>query len=154
MLPSSAAGSATRPNSMATGSMNGSAMATSATSSVVVHNKVPGRLRQAGRCVRSTSRTASSVSPAIPVVGLVLLLGVDRFLNEARAITNLVGNGLATIAVAKWEGAFDAQRWNEVTGDKARGSVVAAKWLAKRPPEAEVDDDGVPALDAPSPRAA
>ena len=54
----------------------------------------------------------------IPVTGLVLLLGVDRFLNEARAITNLVGNGLATIAVAKWEGAFDEVRWREVTGDR------------------------------------
>jgi Na+/H+-dicarboxylate symporter len=53
----------------------------------------------------------------IPVAGLVLLLGVDRFLNEARAITNLIGNGLATIAVAKWEGAFDEARWREVTGD-------------------------------------
>ena len=45
--------------------------------------------------------------PAIPLVGLVLLLGVDRFLNEARAVTNLIGNGVATIAIAKWEGAFD-----------------------------------------------
>jgi Na+/H+-dicarboxylate symporter len=54
----------------------------------------------------------------IPVTGLVLLLGVDRFLNEARAITNLVGNGLATIAVAKWEGAFDEVMWREVTVDK------------------------------------
>lgn len=55
----------------------------------------------------------------IPVAGLVLLLGVDRFLNEARAITNLIGNGLATIAVAKWEGAFDEARWREVTGDRS-----------------------------------
>jgi aerobic C4-dicarboxylate transport protein len=54
----------------------------------------------------------------IPVAGLVLLLGIDRFLNEARAITNLVGNGLATIVVAKWEGEFDHARWREVTGDK------------------------------------
>lgn len=58
----------------------------------------------------------------IPVAGLVLLVGVDRFLNEARAITNLVGNGLATIAVAKWEGVFDSEKWNEVTGDNARDS--------------------------------
>jgi len=43
----------------------------------------------------------------IPVSGLVLLVGIDRFLNEARAITNLIGNGVATIAVAKWEGALD-----------------------------------------------
>jgi Na+/H+-dicarboxylate symporter len=55
---------------------------------------------------------------SIPVTGLVLLLGVDRFLNEARAITNLVGNGLATIAVAKWEDAFDEAMWCAATGDK------------------------------------
>ena len=43
----------------------------------------------------------------LPVARLVLLLGIDRFLNEARAIPNLLGNGLATIAIAKWEGEFD-----------------------------------------------
>lgn len=43
----------------------------------------------------------------IPVAGLVLLLGVDRFMNEARAVVNLIGNGIATIAIAKWEGALD-----------------------------------------------
>jgi aerobic C4-dicarboxylate transport protein len=46
----------------------------------------------------------------IPVSGLVLLLGVDRFLNEARAVTNLIGNGVATIVVARWEGAMDVDR--------------------------------------------
>jgi Na+/H+-dicarboxylate symporter len=53
----------------------------------------------------------------IPVSGLVLLLGVDRLLNEARAITNLIGNGLATIAVARWEHAFDDVKWRTVSGD-------------------------------------
>ncbi|OPK10951.1 MULTISPECIES: C4-dicarboxylate transporter DctA [Pseudomonas] len=43
----------------------------------------------------------------IPLVGLVLLLGIDRFLNEARAVTNLIGNGIGTIAIAKWDGSFD-----------------------------------------------
>ncbi|MGF6820506.1 aerobic C4-dicarboxylate transport protein [Paraburkholderia atlantica] len=43
----------------------------------------------------------------IPVEGLVLLLGVDRFLNEARAVTNLIGNGVATVVVARWEGQLD-----------------------------------------------
>ena len=43
----------------------------------------------------------------IPVAGMVLLLGVDRFINEARAVTNLIGNGIATITVARWEKAFD-----------------------------------------------
>jgi aerobic C4-dicarboxylate transport protein len=46
----------------------------------------------------------------IPVSGLVLLLGVDRFLNEARAVTNLIGNGVATVAVARWEKAIDMDR--------------------------------------------
>ena len=50
----------------------------------------------------------------IPVAGIVLLLGVDRFTNAARAITNIIGNGVATIVVAKWEGAFDAARAREV----------------------------------------
>ncbi|MBB5423656.1 DAACS family dicarboxylate/amino acid:cation (Na+ or H+) symporter/aerobic C4-dicarboxylate transport protein [Paraburkholderia sp. JPY158] len=43
----------------------------------------------------------------IPVEGPVLLLGVDRFLNEARAVTNLIGNGVATVVVARWEGQLD-----------------------------------------------
>ena len=46
----------------------------------------------------------------IPVAGMVLLLGVDRFINEARAVTNLIGNGIATITIARWEKAFDEQR--------------------------------------------
>jgi Na+/H+-dicarboxylate symporter len=46
----------------------------------------------------------------IPVEGLVLLLGVDRFLNEARAVTNLIGNGVATVVVARWEGQLDMDR--------------------------------------------
>lgn len=50
----------------------------------------------------------------IPVSGLVLLLGIDRFLNEARAVTNLIGNGVATIAVARWEGAIDMQKARDV----------------------------------------
>src|SRR5262245_48541173 len=44
----------------------------------------------------------------IPVEGMVLILGVDRLMSEARAITNLIGNGVATILISKWEGEFDA----------------------------------------------
>ncbi|SDB67418.1 C4-dicarboxylate transporter DctA [Pseudomonas sp. NFACC13-1] len=46
---------------------------------------------------------------SIPLVGLVLLLGIDRFLNEARAVTNLIGNGIGTIAIAKWNNSFDIE---------------------------------------------
>lgn len=52
----------------------------------------------------------------VPVAGLALLLGVDRFMSEARAITNLIGNGVATMIIAKWEGALDERRMRAVLG--------------------------------------
>ena len=63
----------------------------------------------AGAGFITLAATLSAVG-TIPVVGLVLLLGVDRFLNEARAVTNLIGNAVATVAVARWEGALDRDR--------------------------------------------
>ncbi|MFN7928899.1 MAG: dicarboxylate/amino acid:cation symporter [Blastocatellia bacterium] len=54
----------------------------------------------------------------VPVAGLALLLGIDRFMSEARAITNLIGNGVATMVVAKWEGALDEQRMRSVLTDE------------------------------------
>jgi aerobic C4-dicarboxylate transport protein len=48
-----------------------------------------------------------SVVPAIPVAGMALILGVDRFMSECRALTNFVGNAVATIVVARWERAVD-----------------------------------------------
>lgn len=48
-----------------------------------------------------------AVVPSVPVAGLALILGIDRFMSEARALTNLVGNGVATIVVARWEGELD-----------------------------------------------
>ncbi len=48
-----------------------------------------------------------SAVPAIPIAGLALLLGVDRFMSEARAITNLIGNAVATMVIARWEGTLD-----------------------------------------------
>ncbi len=50
----------------------------------------------------------------VPVAGLTLLLGVDRFMSEARALTNLVGNAVATLVVARWEGALDVARAQSV----------------------------------------
>src|SRR5215218_8525794 len=53
--------------------------------------------------------TLSSLG-TVPVASIALILGVDRFMSEARALTNLVGNGVATVVVAKWEGALDHAR--------------------------------------------
>ena len=50
----------------------------------------------------------------IPLIGLALILGVERFINAARAVTNLIGNGVATIVIARWEKAYDASRAAEV----------------------------------------
>ena len=51
-----------------------------------------------------------AVVPDIPIASLALLVGVDRFMSECRALTNLVGNGVATIVVARWEGDLDREK--------------------------------------------
>lgn len=51
-----------------------------------------------------------SVVPSVPVAGLALILGIDRFMSECRALTNFIGNAVATIIVARWEGALDRER--------------------------------------------
>lgn len=51
-----------------------------------------------------------SVVPSVPVAGMALILGIDRFMSECRALTNFVGNAVATIVVAKWENALDSDR--------------------------------------------
>ncbi len=53
--------------------------------------------------------TLSAVG-GVPVAGLALILGIDRFMSEARALTNLIGNGVATLVVAKWTGDLDTDR--------------------------------------------
>ena len=54
----------------------------------------------------------------VPVAGLALILGIDRFMSEARALTNLVGNGVATVVVAKWTGDLDVARLHrQLDGD-------------------------------------
>ena len=54
--------------------------------------------------------TLATMNGEVPVAGMVLVLGVDRFMSEARAITNLFGNSVATIFVAWWEGTLDVER--------------------------------------------
>jgi aerobic C4-dicarboxylate transport protein len=51
-----------------------------------------------------------AVVPSIPVAGLALILGIDRFMSEARSITNFIGNGVATIVVSRWEGELDLKK--------------------------------------------
>jgi aerobic C4-dicarboxylate transport protein len=53
-----------------------------------------------------------AVVPTIPVAGLALILGIDRFMSEARALTNFIGNGVATVVVAHWENELDRDAMN------------------------------------------
>ena len=50
-----------------------------------------------------------SVVPSVPVAGMALILGIDRFMSECRALTNLIGNAVATVVVARWENALDTE---------------------------------------------
>ncbi len=65
----------------------------------------------------------------VPVAGLALILGIDRFMSEARALTNLIGNGVATVVVASWTGDLDKDRMtrqlnNETDADAAEPEAV------------------------------
>lgn len=60
-----------------------------------------------------------SVVPAVPVAGMALILGVDRFMSECRSLTNFIGNAVATIVVARWEGAIDVGRLNRILAGAA-----------------------------------
>ena len=62
----------------------------------------------------------------VPVAGLALILGIDRFMSEARALTNLVGNGVATIVVGRWCGAVDEARLQATLGSAPRGQLPSA----------------------------
>ncbi|MDP3739368.1 MAG: C4-dicarboxylate transporter DctA [Hyphomonadaceae bacterium] len=58
-------------------------------------------------------------NPMIPVAGMVIILGVDRFLSECRALTNFIGNAVATIVVSGWEGALDRDKLKLAMAGKA-----------------------------------
>jgi len=68
-----------------------------------------------------------SVVPSLPVAGMALILGIDRFMSECRSLTNFIGNAVATIVVARWEGALD------------RGTLAAT--LAGRTDGAQTSND-------------
>jgi aerobic C4-dicarboxylate transport protein len=62
-----------------------------------------------------------AVVPSIPVAGLALILGVDRFMSQCRSLTNFIGNAVATIVVSRWEGALDTARLDAMlAGGRAR----------------------------------
>jgi aerobic C4-dicarboxylate transport protein len=69
-----------------------------------------------------------AIVPDIPIQSLAILLGIDKFMSECRALTNLVGNGVATVVISRWEHELDVERLN-----KAMAHPIARRRGARRP---------------------
>jgi aerobic C4-dicarboxylate transport protein len=76
--------------------------------------------------------------PTIPVAGLALILGIDRFMSEARALTNLIGNGVATVVVSRWENELDMGRMERMLNNETD--------LMAEEPELLLDVEPAPAV--------
>ena len=79
--------------------------------------------------------TLSAVG-TLPVAGLALILGIDRFMSEARALTNLIGNGVATLVVAKWT--------NELNVERMHAGLNNETWVEANEPEVLLDQKTAP----------
>ncbi|MFA5192451.1 MAG: cation:dicarboxylase symporter family transporter, partial [Verrucomicrobiia bacterium] len=67
-----------------------------------------------------------AVVPSVPIESLALLVGIDRFMSECRAVTNLIGNGVATVVISRWE--------KEVTKETLRANLGHPSAIAEAPP--------------------
>ncbi len=90
-----------------------------------------------------TLAASLSVVPTVPVSAMVLILGIDRFMSECRALTNIVGNGVASIVVSAWEGGLDRKKLaaalhpagpERVRVDPPSAGGLAASGLDRKPP--------------------
>ena len=89
-----------------------------------------------------TLAASLSVVPTVPVTAMVLILGIDRFMSECRALTNIVGNGVATIVVASWEKELDRgmlraqlgmpQRVEDVEDLEEERSTRVSRWKQRK----------------------
>ena len=68
----------------------------------------------------------------VPVAGLALILGIDRFMSEARALTNLIGNGVATVVVGKWTGDLDMKRMHSKLNNETDAEAERARGRARQ----------------------
>src|SRR5262249_53210999 len=70
-----------------------------------------------------------AIVPDIPIQSLAILLGIDKFMSECRALTNLVGNGVATVVISRWEGELDVEKLHETMAHP----IVVGEELEERP---------------------
>ena len=66
-----------------------------------------------------------SIVPSVPVAGMALILGVDRFMSQCRSVTNFIGNAVAAIVVARWEGKLDRRLFDETLHGRGPAAVAA-----------------------------
>ncbi len=78
-----------------------------------------------------------AVVPSVPVAGMALILGIDRFMSECRALTNFIGNAVATLVVARWEGELDVEQMQAALAAKP-GALAAPADPAAGPGDKEV----------------
>ena len=64
--------------------------------------------------------------PMVPIESLALLVGIDRFMSECRALTNLIGNGVATVAISRWEGEVSPETLRARMDGSAQSAASAA----------------------------
>ncbi len=72
-----------------------------------------------------------SIVPSVPVAGMALILGIDRFMSECRSLTNFIGNAVATIVVARWENALDRDQLNAALAGTA-APAPRCRWFRGR----------------------
>jgi aerobic C4-dicarboxylate transport protein len=110
-----------------------------------IHLSLPEQLALLGVAILSSKGAAGvtgagfitlaatlQVMPSIPIEGMALILGVDRFMSQCRSLTNFVGNAVATVVVARWEGALDREQLARALNGEP-GPILA------RPVEADAD---------------
>jgi Na+/H+-dicarboxylate symporter len=73
-----------------------------------------------------------TVMPQVPIAGIALLVGIDRFMSEARALTSFIGNAVASLVIARWEGACDRAVMQAVLAGSTSPAVPAATAVENR----------------------
>ena len=76
-----------------------------------------------------------SVVPTVPIAGMAIILGVDRFMSQCRALTNFIGNAVATIVVSRWENGLDRERLRQALAGKLAGKASELPVQAPEPSE-------------------
>ena len=79
-----------------------------------------------------------SVVPTVPIAGMAIILGVDRFMSQCRALTNFIGNAVATIVVSRWENGLDRERLRQALAGKLAGKAAELPVLTSEPADTAV----------------